>query len=300
MNTIPEKQSEPQSLDLLFVQRALYSSAKRLFLWRIRFALLIAIGGPVVTVLQPNSGAYVGLCAIGFLLLDSLILEVIESKKRLQAAKVQELFDTHVLNLPWHSLVAGKRLDPEILGDVLNSFPTKDYSKLRDWYSPAVGKIDLTYAQLLCQRSNVWWDTHLRERYSTAIVVCMIVAISITVLLSLLLDLTVSLLISGLIVPLLPVLEVAIKQNKDNRESSSATHEMQASIDESIDRLFQGENLSNPEAVVRRYQDAIFRHRVKCPMIPDWVYYLLRDRQEKQMQFAVEKKVEECLARKNV
>src|SRR4051812_23567705 len=109
MNKISERQNEERQMNFLFVQRELYSGAKKYFIWRTTIALVFATIGPIITSLNDEIGIYIGITAIAYLLIDNLFLERIESSKRLNAAKIQELFDTYLFELPWNKFVAGKK-----------------------------------------------------------------------------------------------------------------------------------------------------------------------------------------------
>src|SRR5437763_1707535 len=111
MNTIPEKQNEPGQLDLLLAQRRLYSRAKVCFTWKISLSMVFAIGGPILSSLYEPASGYVGLAAILCLFVNLLALERLESSYKVNAAKIQELFDTYLFDLPWSEYVAGKKPD---------------------------------------------------------------------------------------------------------------------------------------------------------------------------------------------
>ena len=97
MNRINIKQNEESQLELLFTQRNLYSSAKRLFGWRTGIAVCLAVAGPFLTALDSQISTYTAIVVVVYLLVDNLVLQKIENFKKITAAKVQELFDTNVL-----------------------------------------------------------------------------------------------------------------------------------------------------------------------------------------------------------
>jgi hypothetical protein len=297
MNDIPQKQNEYRQIELLLAQRRLYSKAKTYFTWRLSLALMFAIVGPIVTSLNNNLGVYVGIIAIAYLLINNLVLEKLESSIKTNAAKIQELFDTYLFALPWNDYVVGKKPDTEIIAEILGPLQARDFTDLKDWYAVDAGKIDLELARFICQRSNVWWDTNLRKLYINLLVFVLVIVIGVVVIASVVVNLTVAKLIVGIILPALPFVEVAMMQIKDNWESACVTTELKGNIDTEIDKRVNGEAVQNSASVARVFQDQIWRHRSKCPMVFDWVHKISKTRHENQMQFSVKAKVEEYLVK---
>src|SRR5690349_19748996 len=101
-NDIPRKQNDQDNLNLLLAQRRLYSAVKAYFTSRTAISLVLALCSPFLTAAIPNAGPYLGLLSIIYLLVEEFVLQRVEKRKQLQAAKVQELFDIDVLDLPWN------------------------------------------------------------------------------------------------------------------------------------------------------------------------------------------------------
>lgn len=296
MNEINTIQNNRKQIELLFTQRSLYSGAKKYFIWRTVFALILAIVGPIISFSNESVGLYVGIVSIAYLLISHLVLERLEGTKKINAAKIQEEFDTSVLSLLWNEVVAGSRPDMEIVASVLSQDRAIDSSSLENWYASDVSKVPLELGRLLCQRANTWWDSTLRNRYIALLLVLLFGTISILIILGIQLDLTLSKFILGVLLPIVPLIELLLKQIRDHFESHACILELKGKLDNSIEILFQGKGIHNPEAVARVFQDEIFRHRKKCPMVFDWVYWFFRDRQENQMQFSIKGKVEAYLS----
>ncbi|MEQ1499859.1 MAG: S-4TM family putative pore-forming effector, partial [Parcubacteria group bacterium] len=119
MNSISEKQNQEKRVELLLTQRILYSQAKIYFIYRTTFALILAILGPALIAININLAPYIALVSIVYWLLDNLWFEKIESTKKIDAAKFQELFDTQVLDLNWNEVVVGSKPDHEIIGSIV-------------------------------------------------------------------------------------------------------------------------------------------------------------------------------------
>lgn len=295
MNNIASKQNDQVQLDLLFSQRQLYSSAKKLFFWRSCAAVIFAVIGPILSSVQSIESGYVAVFAIAYLFLDNLILERMEVSKKILAAKIQELFDVTVLGLKWNDIVVGKKPDKETIAMILSSNKDRDYIalKLADWYSPKVSDVDLSIGRFLCQRSNVWWDSTLRKRYLNFLYVVLASIFLVVVLLSVYLNMTIINFILGIIFPIIPLAELLIKQIKEHTGSNCCSTELKENLDKTLDSVTMGIEIKNDEILARTYQDEIFRHRSKCPMVFDFMYWIFRDNQEGAMRFSVEEKVKE-------
>ena len=295
MNRINIKQNEESQLELLFTQRNLYSSAKRLFGWRTGIAVCLAVAGPFLTALDSQISTYTAIVVVVYLLVDNLVLQKIENFKKITAAKVQELFDTNVLEMPWNNIVAGKHLDKEIISSVLSENSNRDYQtlKLVDWYSPEVAQVDIVSGRFLCQRSNVWWDSSLRKKYLNFLYSMSAVVFLALVFLGTALELTMGTFVLGVLLPMIPLIELLVKQISEHHGSSCCSTELKENLNDTLLSITSGVTIQNPESLARTFQDEIFRHRSKCPMVFDWMYWIFKDKQEQQMQFSVAETVKE-------
>ena len=298
MNNIAARQNENDQIECLIVQRALYSQAKQYFAWRITIALFIAIVGPIVTSLDEKLTPWVGLIAVIYLFVNVFVLEKLEAAKKLNAAKFQELFDVCILELPWNQIVTGHKPDHEFIPSILHSTSNVKVDGLLNWYAMDVGKVPLNLGRFLCQRTNAWWDTKLRQIYIFGLVGVLLLTLVMAVVIGVCLDLTVTKLLLGIVVPLLPFAEVSVRQIKDNTETARTTEELRTSIDLEIAKLLEGETVENANILSRVFQDQIFRHRMKCPTVFDWLYNVAKKGQEDQMRFSVKAKVNQFLSQK--
>lgn len=295
MNNINKKQNEEAQLEFLFTQRNLYSSAKKLFGWRTVVAVCLAIGGPFLTSLDSQISVYVAIMAVVYLLLDNLVLQKVESSQKITASKVQELFDTNVLELSWNNIVTGKKPDKEIIALVLSKNNNRDYQALQlvDWYSPDVSKVDLNIGRFLCQRSNVWWDSSLRKKYLNFLYASSAGVALGLIIVGTALNLTIGVFLIGVLLPMIPLMELIIKQINEHHGSDCCSTDLKDNLNDTLSRIINGEVINNPESLARTYQDEIYRHRSKCPMVFDWMYWIFKDKQEQQMQFSIVETVKE-------
>ena len=154
MNNINLKQNESSSIDLLFAQRYLYTSAKKYFIWRTIIAIFIAIIGPLLTSLNSLISAYVALFVLIYVLADNFLLEKIEISKKVIAAKTQELFDVYVYDMPWNTIVVGEKPEQEVIDFILLNNKNRDSTILMNWYPEENSQVELLKGIFLCQYSN--------------------------------------------------------------------------------------------------------------------------------------------------
>src|SRR5688572_1856363 len=114
-NAIPQDQNSQRSIDRLAAQRRIYAHAKLLAGVQAALAVPAPITWAIVAAIWPATTVWAAFWGITSSLLDALLLEpLIDSSKR-DAARIQELFDSDLLHLPWSQLVADDSPDPELI-----------------------------------------------------------------------------------------------------------------------------------------------------------------------------------------
>ena len=161
MNNICQTQNNQQSLELLAAQRQLYSDAKSLQIVSLIMNVPLVIIWSALVALIPSLNGYSALWGITATLLELLVFSRIQKSNQEKAAKIQQLFDCEVLQFDWASLNCGFRIEPEIILDASNRYRRKrqNFTELQNWYPVSVGQLPIYQARIICQRSNVWWDS---------------------------------------------------------------------------------------------------------------------------------------------
>jgi len=172
---------------------------------------------------------------------------------------------------------------------------TEGYDSLRDWYAADVARADIGLGRVLCQRSNLYWDGGLRTRYVYLLLFLLAALVVSITALALYLDATVLKFVAGLLLPCLPLIELLVRQSIEHRQTIADTRRLIGKIDPVIDTLCAKKTVTGLKVVTRTFQDEMFRHRKSCPLVLDGVYWRLRGRQEKEMQFSLKRKIDECL-----
>lgn len=297
MNDINKKQNENYQLELLFVQRYLYSCAKIIFVCRTITALTLAIVGPVFIAYHNKWSACTALLVIGYLFLDNFVLQKIELNKKETAAKIQELFDTKVFEIDWNNVGVGDIPDRDIITSIISKNKNNDYQSLQlnNWYDASISNIDLSIARLICQNSNIGWDLNLRRRYLIFLYVISILTIISLFVTAINLNLTLIEFILGVLIPTLPLMELTIKQINEHGLNNINSNRLKKILSSELHQITNNIPIANSEFKTRIFQDQIYRYRSTCPVVFDWFYWFFKDTQEDQMQLSVKDKVEEIL-----
>lgn len=299
MNQIASEQNSQKQLERLAAQRELYSSAKIWHGTQILLTVIIPVVLAGLTFIFNEFAVIAAIFGVASFLIDISGIEPVIKKKKTKAAKIQELFDCDILELPKSPL---KTVDDITVEEVLLYYNAHikiatNVEKIRDWYSPKVSQLPIKIARILCQRTNCWWDSKLRERYSsflkyTSLVVFLVMMVAGYISNLSLIEIT---LIAG---GLVPFFQFCIKQCNDNLEAADRLNELVSYSrqiwDDALENKYSDDLL---RANSRRLQDEIFEHRSKSPLILDLYYNVFRDNDEALMNRSSEILVDEALNR---
>ena len=193
MNNIPQEQNKQPRLDLLAAQRQLYSDAKFWQAVNIVTVVLVVVVSSILVAVFPSLAVYAAIWGAIATLLDVLFLSRLQKSIQEKAAQVQQDFDCQVLEFDRRSLHCGVDVEPELIIEASNKYKLKnlDYSALKDWYPIDIGQLPIHLARIICQRSNIWWDSNLRRRYSNRVISILLALIIIIFFIGLIGGLTV-------------------------------------------------------------------------------------------------------------
>lgn len=292
-NDIPTKQNSESFLEYLAASSYLYGKAKVYLGCQIFLIVVIGVAFAIITIFEPDLKIWAVTYGISFSIIDALILESKQKKDKQDAAKIQELFDCGLFTLEWRQSKIGNKPGVELL-----SASAKKYkgNPKKDWYSSEVGKLPLHQAIVVCQRSNCWWDSDLRKRYNEWIRGILIIAILTTVVIGIANQLSVPDLILSVFAPISPAILWTIREHKKQKETCNTLDKLKNHAETLLEKAKK--STLSPDEIkteARFLQDELYDHRRNCPLIFDWVYSLLRNEQEEQMNKSVEKLVEDFL-----
>jgi hypothetical protein len=178
--------------------------------------------------------------------------------------------------------------------------PHSSDANLRNWYAISVGKLPLRLGRIVCQRTNCQWDSHLRRRYTQWLLGILIGLALLILALGLHKGMTLERFVLAILAPLSPAFLWGIREWKKQRAAADSADQLKTHADEIWTKALAG-TMSGKllETEARDLQDEIYERRRTNPLIFDWIYYHLRDRQEEQANRAADELVEEALRSNN-
>jgi hypothetical protein len=266
-------------------QRQLYKQAKSTVVLQLIVTLAIPLVGAAITLVAPSVEALVAFASLMIAVLDIAVLDRIEKAQLLSAAKAQEQFDCTVLDLPWDSYNVGPELEPETIHGAASGLVNETADGgLVDWYPPIVGQVPIHQGRLICQRTNLWYDSKLRRRYGTLIlstIACLAVAL---VAIGIAGGMTMTSFVLVVVAPGTPFVSWGLREFYRQRDAADSLDRLRNEAEALWRRAKVGG--CGPEDCAlesRVLQTAIFNKRSTSPPVFNWIYRRLRLRTEDQM-----------------
>lgn len=295
MNDIVNRENEPDSIKMLIAQRELYSWVK--WLTVVQFGLSVVLPTSLafaqIHYKSISFDLIIGGTSFLSVILSEWLLDMLIDSIKEKASKIQESFDCHVLNISWNRVLAPELPEHgQIFRNYVSSKYARDPSKLVNWYELDVAKVPEDVGRIICQKTNCNYDNSIKRKYQWLILGVSAIALFAIVFPSFFNNLTVQEVLLTLICPMMPVFQWTVKHIlKISQSVSTLTH-----LNSKLNGLFEQSKLrQNLDCDFRQIQDGIFLNRMEKPLIPDFIYNMLRDNLEKETKYTVEKLVEEYL-----
>jgi hypothetical protein len=283
-NTIPDSQNQPSNLKLLRARQRTYSLATQILVLQLALTLAVPLAGAIIAAFKPEAKPYVAGLSLVILLLDILWLDRQQKNLLKRAAKIAEQFDCAVLDIPWNEFVVGERVEAEDIHSAAKKYAgAHDDSKIRDWYPPAAGALPLSMGRIICQRTNLRYDSRLRISYANWIragAICIVLGLFLYGLAN-------NLTLTAWVLTLAPAAPVLAWTGREFYRQRDSTEPSEKLLKEA--RKFWNEALVNACAddicltKSRELQNAIYARRASSPMIFPLVYRIRRASLEDEM-----------------
>lgn len=280
---ISDAQNRDEQLELLLAQRRLYSKAK---VWaNVRGIGLggVAIAAPLIVAVQPALATASASVAAAWFTLNRLVFRPIERRLATRAATVQEHFDTRVFGMPTIAV-----RDPQVLPEEIvrltggRAARRKAYShdRLRDWY-PIVRTVSGATAIAVAQRANLAYTQELLRRsanlWLALLTVWALAAVGIGVVASFSLEAFLLAIVLPILPPLLDAADEWLRVRAAGKERRALTLEIQDAIEADSTAPVSPDQLLG-------WQAQLFALRRDAPLVPDWLYWILRPGIEREMK----------------
>lgn len=287
-NAIPARQNEEAALKLMRARQWTYIVASGLMILQIVLTVIVPVAGAVIVVICPSLRPHFAAVALLVLLLDTVVLDRQYKLLLKRGAKLGEKFDCLVLQLPWNSFVTGEEPEAEDVRSGSRAWSKRrNDAKLRDWYPVAAGEMPLALGRVVCQRTNLRYDSQLRRSFGAVILVVVAVV-------------TIGLLVAGLaqnlnltawiltLAPATPLLSWAGREYFRQRDTADLLEELMKKARALWDRALEG---NCEEACVeesRELQNAIYLRRSTSPLVIPYLYKIKRLTLEDEMNEAAD------------
>lgn len=297
MNDIPRTQNENRQLERLCAQRALYAKAKVVVGAQLSLAIAPALLFSFLMLKWPDLKLFATLIALLITLADFGILDPMQKRWRRTAAQIQEAFDCDVLSLDWTILRAGKQPPPEeVMRHARKGMQDQAaVTAVRDWYPQCVGELPIQLGRLICQRTNCHWDATLRNTYSLFVTVGLWLIVGIVLFLGAAANPTFDGFVLAMLAPATPAMVLALRQQREHAEASRSSTLLREHAESLWDRALAKEiQLGALTAESRSLQSEIFLRRATSAPVFDWVYNMLKRRQQEYADRSAEQLVAEA------
>lgn len=286
-NQITVLQNEESQLKLLRARTEIYARASRILVTQLTLTLLLPALGALLVVFMPAARPHVAALALAIAALDVLFLDRRQKLLIKRAAKIGESFDCAVLGLPWDQFNAGEPLEVEDIHAAARAYAQRhDDRLLRDWYPLAVAEAPLHLARIMCQRTNLRYDSQLRRSYSAIILVLVGLIVGLLLLSGLAQDLRLTDWVLTM-APASPVLTWAGREYYRQTDTADALENDMRAAKALWSKALAGECddqfcLSQS----REFQNSIFYRRSSSPLIIPLLYGIKRLQLEDDMNEA--------------
>lgn len=293
---IDKRQNSERLVDLLAAGSFFYRRAK--FFLGLQFALTVpaAVVLAIIILNVPEAKGWTTFYALSIALLDTLLLDRVQSHYKKLGARTQELFDSELLELEWNSFRAGAKPDSEDLLQAASKFKKEmGMDRLRDWYPPAACELPLPLARLVCQRANTWWDASLRKKYAIVLIAILVVCIATVFAVSLLAGNTVEEMILSVYAPIAPGILWSFREIGRQRKAADLLDKLRTDVEQLWSISLSGTlDRAHLDIKSRQIQDSIFDGRIGNPLIFDWINRLVRPTQQVSMNAKASELVSEA------
>ena len=239
------------------------------------------------SVLRPYLACYSLIVSV----VDVLVIDRFVRSLTKKAAIISEMFDTRLLKIEWNAFVVGKQLSHEEIKSSAWYCAEKQKPKLLGWYPNVICVAPLEVARLVCQRTNLSYDSKVRGFGSGLLLAVPVIYVVIMMALGVALNLSFDDLVLNVVSPSVTVLIWATRERFRQNDAITANDSLRTEVERVWEALTSNgkTRVKDIEARTRQLQDGIFVRRSQNPLTLPCVYRLVRQRSEEVMNFGAKK-----------
>lgn len=302
LETLATRQNQTVNIERLAAMRELYSKAKEYNLLS-AFVNIVVMIGLMLFVLFMNSqwqetpinlSWLLVLSSFSILLIDEIVLIPKINRARKIAAKIQELFDCDVLQIPWNNM-AGDKPEAEIIKAEADKHLAIQGNKkeLENWYGnqQLFSQIPAQAAKLIAQRSNITWDKTLRQRYLSRLKTILFLIILFPLIIGSFIGLSMQSFLIIALATVMPAISYLIQQYREHKHSLKTLEHLSRKQTALWEKLLNQQSINDIE--IRQLQDEIYNHRKNGALVFDRLYEKMKKTQEDSMYYSCEQSINE-------
>lgn len=280
---ISQRQNESDMLNLLKASTAAHVRQQRLETGRVTVSLALAAAS-VVAAFASVTADVITVVGGAWALAYTVLVSPLAKGQARRSAVIQEMFDTHLFGLPWNTTLAGDRLRPDEISQLVRGFnPRRGRGdRLRDWYVDTSG-VPQPYDIFVCQQQNLAWDARLRRRWGWVLLTAVVVWVVLGLIIGYAASLTIPELFLRWYVPSLAALIYGIESYKNQYDIATERERVMGLVQAQVDNA-KGPSSTDEHARLvakaREIQDVVFVTRKQVARVPDWFYARFRERDE--------------------
>lgn len=278
---ITKRQDDAEHLHRLLAYSRYYRIAHRWRRARAFGTFVLASVGPMISLFIPATTDLVAAISAGWLVLGRTLLTVMEQRCTLEAARVQELYDTHLFHLSWNAALAGRRPSPDDVAAAARHI--KDDTDYRNWYSIDLGNTPWPADVLLCQRQSMVWSRQDHRTYGGTILIAGITWFLLGVTIALVRDLSLASYLIKIFLPSAPAFLDSVELARQHRQHAANRQQIEDKIND-LWEVYRTRPDTLPVAACREIQDSAYLLRRDGPRVPHLFYRLRRKSSEANTQ----------------
>ncbi len=187
---------------------------------------------------------------------------------------------------------------------ILREFCGKQWSgnesKLRDWYSDIDDTAPLVLARIVCQRTNLWYDSSLRRSYGKLLVWFVVLVVVLLIVVASLRNLP-FLDFVAVAATLSPAVIWATRESYRQLDAADSVETIMGEAERLLEQVKTGGcSDAERERRSREFQDAIYGRRVANPLILPLIYWVRRPEMEKRMKAGISSNLTSAESRRAV
>lgn len=284
---IGQRQNTESALALCMATRQGFDNAMGLMLAQLAVTLALPTAAALVGLIWPHAKPTAALLGLLALVADVVFLDPSQKRVLKAAARLGEAFDVFVLQLPWNRFLVEDEPPPEDVRRLSRRFEARrGRAPVIDWYPAAAAEAPLHLGRILCQRANLNYNAQLRRAYTAIIQALAFLLVAVLLVAGVLRGSSLAELIIA-VAPAVPVVNWGAREYYRQREAAE-TVERLVKLATGLwrDALAGACDADGCRLRCREFQDAIFAHRSRAPMLPPGLYGLKRLRLEDEMNAA--------------